>query len=79
MDSPSRSPASAEQLQPGSLERKVCEVLEPTENSTSGKTGDDARLLVVGSGSGVVEEWDMEGKKWAQVFSPGTELRRRKN
>ena len=35
---------------------------------TSGKTGDDARLLVVGSGSGVVEEWDMEGKKWAQVF-----------
>ena len=35
---------------------------------TSGKTGDDSRLLVVGSGSGVVEEWDMEGKKWAQVF-----------
>ena len=35
---------------------------------TSGKTGDDSRLLVVGSGSGVVEEWDMEGKKWAQVL-----------
>ena len=46
----------------------MCEVLEPTKNSTSGKTGDDSRLLVVGSGSGVVEEWDMEGKKWAQVL-----------
>ena len=34
----------------------------------SSKTGDDSRLLVVGSGSGVVEEWDMERKKWAQVF-----------
>ena len=68
MGSPSRSPASAEQLQPGSLERKVCEVLELTKNSTSGKNVDDFRLLVVGSGSGAVEEWNMEGKKWAQVF-----------
>ena len=35
---------------------------------TSGKTGDDFRLLVVGSGSGVVEEWDMESKNWTKVF-----------
>ena len=77
VDSPSRSPASAEQLQSGSLERKVCEVLEPTKNSTSGKTGDDFRLLVVGSGSGVVDEWDMEGKKWTKVFSSWNQIKKK--